>query len=344
MWVPDMRVLARLLTGQYTQGQVVFSAGDPGQTMFFMNLGSVVVSVNNRSVDSFEMRDYFGEVGMVLGEKRSATISAMTSTELLQLDVEAFYAMSSDVPEFPNALKHGLLENGSPNKRVSQAVSIMAKLAHADLHPKALSPRLKVSGATSTGKGRRSIEKWEVEMCITEARRSLPVGSLLRQAIKSHEQAKAILSDPLAYSQEKAGFHDSAVAALVAVEFLKNVPKIVIAELLSRCNEKTYRPDEVIIEGSESVKKVYVLCTGCVRVLIAGGQEMRTHVVPPGQAFGLVGHTPTPRGVCVLEALPIERSTVREHNLQKANNTNMYFTSLIFNLHKMSQHLLSQYY
>jgi len=312
------RLSVCLRTGQHTQGQEVFRAGDPGRTMYFINSGSVVVIVNNRRVDSFEKRDYFGEVGMVLGEKRSATISAMESTELLQLDVDAFYELSSDVPEFPIALKHGLLENGTPNKRVGQAVSIMAKLAHADLHPKALSPRLRVSGETPTEKGRRSIEEWEVEMCVTEARRSLPVGSLLRQDIKSLEQAKAILSDPLSYSQEKAGFHDSAVAALEAVEFLKNVPKTVIAELLTRCTEKTYRPDDVIIEGSESVNKVYVLCTGCVRVLTAGGQELRTHVVSPGQAFGLVGRATPPRGVCVLEALPIERSTVREQNRKDA--------------------------
>ena len=315
---------------------MVFSAGDPGRTMFFINSGSVVVIVNNRIVDSFEKRDYFGEVGMVLGEKRSATISAMTSTELLQLDVDAFYEVSSDVPEFPMALQHGLLENGTPNKRVSQAVSIMAKLAHSDLHPKALSPRLRGSGATSTEKGRRSIEESEVEMCITKARRSLPVGSLLRQDIKSLEQAKEILSDPLSYSQQKAGFHDSAVAALEAVEFLQNVPKTVIAELLTRCTEKTYRPDEFIIEGSELVNKVYVLCTGCVRVLIAGGQKLRTHVVSPGQAFGLVGHSTPPRGVCVLEALPIERSTVRAHYRRKGHS-HVFHISCFLNLHKKSK-------
>ena len=146
----------------------MFRAGDPGRTMYFINSGSVVVIVNNRRVDSFEKRDYFGEVGMVLGEKSSATISAMESTELLQLDVDAFYELSSDVPEFPIALKHGLLENGTPNKRVGQAVSIMAKLAHADRHPKALSPRLRVSGETPTEKGRRGREEWEVEMCVKD--------------------------------------------------------------------------------------------------------------------------------------------------------------------------------
>ena len=288
----------------------MFRAGDQGRSMFFINSGSVVVIVNNRSVDSFEARDYFGEVGMLLGEKRSATISATANTELLQLDVDAFYQVASDVPEFPLAMKEALLENGTPAKRVSQAVSILAKLTRADLHPRALSPRVKASGATSTPQGRQSIEEWEGEIALTAARRSLPVGSLLREDLSSLEQAKAILSDPLAYSQEKAGFHDSAVAALQAVDFLQNLPKIVVAELLTRCAEKTYRRDEIIVEGSESVDKVYVLCTGCVRVLIAGGQELRTHVVSPGQSFGLIGHTTPPRGVCVMEALPIERSTV----------------------------------
>ena len=288
----------------------MFRAGDQGRSMFFINSGSVVVIVNNRSVDSFEARDYFGEVGMLLGEKRSATISATANTELLQLDVDAFYQVASDVPEFPLAMKEALLENGTPAKRVSQAVSILAKLTRADLHPRALSPRVKASGATSTPQGRQSIEEWEGEIALTAARRSLPVGSLLREDLSSLEQAKAILSDPLAYSQEKAGFHDSAVAALQAVDFLQNLPKILVAELLTRCAEKTYRRDEIIVEGSESVDKVYVLCTGCVRVLIAGGQELRTHVVSPGQSFGLIGHTTPPRGVCVMEALPIERSTV----------------------------------
>ena len=45
-------------------------------------------------------------------------------------------------------------------------------------------------------------------------------------------------------------------------------------------------------------------------VLEAGCHELKTHVASPGQSFGLVGHTPPPRGVCVMEAVAIQPSGV----------------------------------
>jgi len=53
----------------------------------------------------YQEKDFFGEVGMVLGEQRSATIKANNSTELLELDVDAFFEVAAEVPEFAKALQ-----------------------------------------------------------------------------------------------------------------------------------------------------------------------------------------------------------------------------------------------
>ena len=41
--------------------------------MFFVNRGSVLVVVDGKVVDQFETGHLFGEVGMILGEKRTVT-------------------------------------------------------------------------------------------------------------------------------------------------------------------------------------------------------------------------------------------------------------------------------
>ena len=60
-------------TGVYKGGQTVFRVGDVERSMFFVNRGSVLVVVDGKVVDQFETGHLFGEVGMILGEKRTVT-------------------------------------------------------------------------------------------------------------------------------------------------------------------------------------------------------------------------------------------------------------------------------
>ena len=105
--------------------------------MFFVNRGSVLVVVNRKVVDKFEAGHLFGEVGMILGEKRTVTKNRYSSAsqkdctfgvrdwgvetlqadisaskdgaELLKLDINTFYKVSALLPDFLRALQTALV-------------------------------------------------------------------------------------------------------------------------------------------------------------------------------------------------------------------------------------------
>lgn len=82
---------ARLRPRALRKGQVLFREGDPGDEMFIVTRGTVVVSkaVTGR-VEQVLARmgsgDFFGEMSLFDRSPRSATIQAETDVELLALD------------------------------------------------------------------------------------------------------------------------------------------------------------------------------------------------------------------------------------------------------------------
>jgi hypothetical protein len=80
--------------GVYKGGQTVFRAGDEERSMFFVNRGSVLVVVDRKVVDRFEPGHLFGEVGMILGEKRTVFVSM--SVEMHASEVVKFVEPLAD--------------------------------------------------------------------------------------------------------------------------------------------------------------------------------------------------------------------------------------------------------
>lgn len=81
-------VAARLRPERYEQGAVVFRRGDPADALYLVQAGQVDVLAGGTEepVASLGPGGFFGEVGLVLGEPRSATLRAATDAELLVLD------------------------------------------------------------------------------------------------------------------------------------------------------------------------------------------------------------------------------------------------------------------
>ena len=290
---------------QFKKGEMVFRVGDPGQSMFFVNSGSVAVTVNDVVVDSFHTGDFFGEVGMLLGERRSANISAMSLTELLQLDVDAFFEVARKAPEVARAIADALAAESSASDRLVQALNILRKLADVDTKPDRGHRRV-----TSTGLG------------LDAARRWLPVGSRLREQVTIPTTTETegatplndvplndshnLLQDPVSFARNRACLDYTAVAALEALECLHDLPKFAIAEILMRCKPESVRGHTTILDSTQRVDKIYVVSQGSVRVLQAGGHGLSAHIITPGHAFGLVGCTLPARGVGVMQAVAVE--------------------------------------
>jgi thioredoxin reductase (NADPH) len=83
----------RILT--FPPGSVVIREGEPSDRFFVIAKGQAVVvqrdaSGAERELDTLGPGDYFGEVGILSGQARNATVRAKTSLEVLVLDDDAF--------------------------------------------------------------------------------------------------------------------------------------------------------------------------------------------------------------------------------------------------------------
>lgn len=81
--------------------QVVFHQGDPGREMFIVVSGRLKISVTSeggRELSFFilDSGDIFGELALLDGERRSATVSAISACELLVLHMADFKRLLKD--------------------------------------------------------------------------------------------------------------------------------------------------------------------------------------------------------------------------------------------------------
>ncbi len=84
-------------------GQVVFHQGEPGREMYVVVSGRLKVSVCSEdgkelSFFIFHESDIFGELALLDGERRSATVSAIGSCELLVLHHSDFHQLLKQHP------------------------------------------------------------------------------------------------------------------------------------------------------------------------------------------------------------------------------------------------------
>ncbi len=91
----------------YARGERVFEQGDEGHTFYIIWSGHLCVRVKNDAGDEVEVAklergNYFGEMSLLTGEVRTATVVAMDDCDLLELDRSSFsdlLTMNPDVAE-----------------------------------------------------------------------------------------------------------------------------------------------------------------------------------------------------------------------------------------------------
>ena len=86
----------------HDEGSVVISEGDPGSSMYVIVSGEVKVYTRGKAGTVYLARlgegDFFGEVSVLTGKPRTATITASQRTELLRLDKEKLDGVLSKYP------------------------------------------------------------------------------------------------------------------------------------------------------------------------------------------------------------------------------------------------------
>ena len=94
----------------FEAGQIIVSEGEAGGSLFVVTRGSVRAYVRNTAQEQVQVRrlkegDFFGEISVLSGQPRSATITAASRCELLELDKPTFDRIATTHPHLRQVLQ-----------------------------------------------------------------------------------------------------------------------------------------------------------------------------------------------------------------------------------------------
>ncbi len=115
--------IVRLLqTRDVAEGTVIVRQGQPGDAMYFIVAGEVAVQLSPAPV-TLGVGSFFGEMALLFGAPRSATVVATQPSVLLVLDIADFRVLAGRRPELIDAIetegKRRLDANAAPESRRS---------------------------------------------------------------------------------------------------------------------------------------------------------------------------------------------------------------------------------
>jgi small-conductance mechanosensitive channel len=109
----ELRELAtRLKVAPFVRGEVLTKQGAEAHWLYIVIKGSaevhITVNGNTENVGSISEGEFFGEMGMMTGERRSATVAALSDMVCYRLDKSAFQDIISRRPEIAENISHVL--------------------------------------------------------------------------------------------------------------------------------------------------------------------------------------------------------------------------------------------
>ncbi len=95
----QLRAIARIAEVQEVPaGHVLAQAGDPGDRFFVIVDGAAQIEVSPQQQSRISPGEFFGEMSLLDGEPRSATVTADTAMRLLVIQRRDFMTLLGEVP------------------------------------------------------------------------------------------------------------------------------------------------------------------------------------------------------------------------------------------------------
>jgi small-conductance mechanosensitive channel/CRP-like cAMP-binding protein len=113
----------------YTAGEELVRQGEPGDSFFFIAEGHVSVRIDGLEVAKLGPRDYFGEMSLLTGEPRGATVVALVDTQVLAVDRACFETVLRANPAVAEALAKTLERLSAENVAKLQARGVAVEAA-----------------------------------------------------------------------------------------------------------------------------------------------------------------------------------------------------------------------
>jgi len=79
--------------------ELLFNQGDEGNCAFLINQGNLDVIVDGKKVENLFEGELFGEMALILNQKRSASVIAKSSTELIEISKTSFAEIMNEVSD-----------------------------------------------------------------------------------------------------------------------------------------------------------------------------------------------------------------------------------------------------
>ncbi|MGE5259021.1 MAG: ion transporter [Hyphomicrobiales bacterium] len=100
-------LLMSLKAETYAPGVIIAREGEIGKEIYFLSHGKVEILSEEEKVihGTLEDGDYFGDLSLILKERRSASVRALTYCEVFILTKKDFNQIKNDYPEFREVLK-----------------------------------------------------------------------------------------------------------------------------------------------------------------------------------------------------------------------------------------------
>ena len=103
----DVLAVGRLVS--FEPGQAIVERGDPGDAMYIVLGGAAEVDVGGR-FHRLERGDFFGEMAVLAGKPREATVKAVEPVEALRIAADDFQAFLAANPQVAVGMLKSLVE------------------------------------------------------------------------------------------------------------------------------------------------------------------------------------------------------------------------------------------
>jgi len=84
---------------EFVAGDPIFGEGEPGDALYLVVEGQVRVHKGDKTLIAFSVRDVVGEMAVLDGETRSASVTAMSDATMLKIGRDDFRDILTERPE-----------------------------------------------------------------------------------------------------------------------------------------------------------------------------------------------------------------------------------------------------
>ena len=108
----DFQILANagFPPARFTAGDVVFSEGDKGDAMYVVRSGELTIEKGGKLMETVGPGGVFGEMALIDGSPRVATVRAKTDCEVAPINEKTFLFLVHETPFFAIAVMRTLAD------------------------------------------------------------------------------------------------------------------------------------------------------------------------------------------------------------------------------------------